>query len=197
MIDLLRECRVTINAAKKLYDALSLGPLAAAAKYGPDWEPPDEQDMLNIRQMLDDTGRRLDAALAGKDGLKNAAPQSSTAEKSAAPSQEGVGQGEVAVRHPGLPEEPYFDGASDAWRFSDQKYHRVIDAWDAYAKVLRTLYLRAVKERDDAWAAVREAFCGVGSHDAAAWEKKHAATIAAARGGGDERHTLSSLSQGF
>ena len=36
--------------------------------------------------------KRLDAALAGKDGLKNAAPQPSTADSYTVPSQEGVGQ---------------------------------------------------------------------------------------------------------
>lgn len=45
---LLAACKV----AADLYDHLSLGPLDAAAKYGPDYEPPTGEDMLAVRESL-------------------------------------------------------------------------------------------------------------------------------------------------
>ena len=38
--------------AADFYDALALGPLDAAAKYGPDWEPPTDEQLLELRSTL-------------------------------------------------------------------------------------------------------------------------------------------------
>jgi hypothetical protein len=48
--DLLAACK----KAAWLYDEMALGPLGAAAKYGPDYEPPTDQECLNIRQIIND-----------------------------------------------------------------------------------------------------------------------------------------------
>lgn len=44
--------RNACQQAADLYDALSLGTLEAAAKYGPDWEPPTDEQMLEVRSVL-------------------------------------------------------------------------------------------------------------------------------------------------
>ncbi len=49
------------EAARELYDLLALSPLAAAAKYGPDYEPPGREGCLAVRD-------RLEAALAEPEG---------------------------------------------------------------------------------------------------------------------------------
>lgn len=41
-----------LKEAMRLYDLLALGPLAAAAKYGPDFEPPTDAEYLEMRQMI-------------------------------------------------------------------------------------------------------------------------------------------------
>jgi hypothetical protein len=46
---LLEACRW----ARYLYDQLALGPLEAAAKYGPDYTPPSDEDWLKMRGMLE------------------------------------------------------------------------------------------------------------------------------------------------
>jgi len=47
--DLLAACE---NAAK-LYDLLAYGPLDGAAHFGPDWNPPSDEDCLAVRGQLD------------------------------------------------------------------------------------------------------------------------------------------------
>lgn len=39
--------------ARDLYDQLALGPLQAAAKYGPDYTPPTDKEWLEMRGMLE------------------------------------------------------------------------------------------------------------------------------------------------
>ena len=76
---------------------------------------------------------------------------------------------------PGLPEEPVFSNRREEILWKGQNYD-----------TLRTFALRAVKERDEAWAAVKDAADGVGidcEGDTYTFEQKHAATIAAARRG--------------
>ena len=164
MIELLRECREWIQHSEECkYYVMSM------------LIPEEKCDCGTFSLRL-----RLDAeiaALAGKE--QNAAPQPSTATFKAAPSaaidaaaassQEGVGRGEVAGAAPGLPEQRLIaGGTTEEWR-------------SQYTELL-TFALQAVAERDEAWAALRDAYYGVGSHDSAAWQKKHAATIAAAQG---------------
>lgn len=48
--DLLKACR----HAASLYDHLSLGTLEAAVKYGPNYEPPSDEDCLQVRGLLGD-----------------------------------------------------------------------------------------------------------------------------------------------
>ena len=48
--DLLKACR----HAASLYDHLAMGPLQAAVKYGPDYEPPSDEDCLRTRSLLGD-----------------------------------------------------------------------------------------------------------------------------------------------
>jgi dynactin complex subunit len=43
---------VACKSAATTCDQLSLGPLDAAAKYGPDYEPPDDEYFLNVRGAL-------------------------------------------------------------------------------------------------------------------------------------------------
>ncbi len=47
--DLLAACK----RAAELYDDLSIGTLEAAARYGPDYEPPTANDCLRVRGELD------------------------------------------------------------------------------------------------------------------------------------------------
>ena len=47
-----KQLRNACQQAADLYDALALGPLDAAAKYGPDWEPPTDEQMLEVRSVL-------------------------------------------------------------------------------------------------------------------------------------------------
>ena len=47
--ELLAACK----AARSLYDVFSLGPLEAAAKYGPDYELPTDEECLRIREQLE------------------------------------------------------------------------------------------------------------------------------------------------
>lgn len=44
----------TCKRAAELYDHLAMSPLEAAAKYGPDYEPPSDAEWLEMRQMLAD-----------------------------------------------------------------------------------------------------------------------------------------------
>ena len=44
--------RAAAKMAADLYDQLALGPLEAAAKYGPDYEPPTDEDCLAVRNAL-------------------------------------------------------------------------------------------------------------------------------------------------
>jgi len=48
--DLLKACQ----HATSLYDHLALGTLEAAVKYGPDYEPPTDEDCLRTRGLLGD-----------------------------------------------------------------------------------------------------------------------------------------------
>ncbi len=41
-----------LEEAKRLYDLLALSPLAMAAKYGPDFEPPTDEEYLEMRAMI-------------------------------------------------------------------------------------------------------------------------------------------------
>ena len=43
-----------VEHAAEMYDELALGPLGAAAKYGPDYTPPSDDDWLALRQELQD-----------------------------------------------------------------------------------------------------------------------------------------------
>ena len=136
MIDLLRECIGVVEdmrAEYKLHGQIT----NASARY-----------LIRVKP-------RLDAALAGKDAEQNAAPQPSIAEKSTAPSQEGVGQGEVASAAPGLPEEPESLAAGSISRrwVCNEELGPFVEEEDYDA--LRTFALLAVKERDEAWAAVK------------------------------------------
>ncbi len=47
--ELLEAC----NEARHLYDELALGSLEAAAKYGPDYTPPTDEEWLEMRQQLE------------------------------------------------------------------------------------------------------------------------------------------------
>lgn len=47
--ELLKAC----EEARNLYDHLALGTLEAAAKYGPDYEPPTDEDCLEVRDLLE------------------------------------------------------------------------------------------------------------------------------------------------
>lgn len=47
------ELLATAKSARDLYDRLALGTLEAAAKYGPDYEPPSDADMLKVRGDLE------------------------------------------------------------------------------------------------------------------------------------------------
>jgi len=46
--------RRACKEARRIYDHFSLSPLAAAAKYGPDYEPPTREEYLEMRKGLDD-----------------------------------------------------------------------------------------------------------------------------------------------
>lgn len=78
---------------------------------------------------------------------------------------------------PGLPEEPErYNGQGSV------ATDGVVVFYDDY-KELRTFALLAVTERDEAWAAVRDATLGLHEgKELANWAVKHAATIAAAAG---------------
>ena len=68
------------------------------------------------------------------------------------PSSEGVGQGEVAGAAPGLPEEPaWYDSTGRRTTSLSHATYIMKPDYDT----LRTLYLRAVAERNEAWAALR------------------------------------------
>ena len=119
--------------------------------------------------------KRLDAALAGKDAVER---RTGLASKSLWDRTE---RRKVAVLS--LPEEP---DSTPCYEETD-KVHK---EWIAYAEILRTFALRAVKERDEAWAAVEEADkafpCSEPAHGPCPycnWRSKHAAVIAAARRG--------------
>ena len=127
----------------------------------------------------------LDAALAGKDAEQNAAPQS-TFNRSGEPDA-SIG-GTAAGAAPGLPE--------DTQTYLKRKYPEVTEPNKlAYYMEAAELFaqdaLRAVKERDEAWAAVRDAPNAARLKDSLpdtvaavySWRSKHAATIAAARRG--------------
>ena len=129
--------------------------------------------------------KRLDAALAGKDAEQNAAPQS-TFNRSGEPDA-SIG-GTAAGAAPGLPE--------DTQTYLKRKYPEVTEPNKlAYYMEAAELFaqdaLRAVKERDEAWAAVRDAPNAARLKDSLpdtvaavySWRSKHAATIAAARRG--------------
>ena len=45
--------RDALKQARRFYDELSLSPLAAAAKYGPDYEPVTDEECLEVRRMID------------------------------------------------------------------------------------------------------------------------------------------------
>lgn len=47
--ELLNAC----EGARNLYDHMALGSLEAAAKYGPDYEPPTDEDCLQVRGALE------------------------------------------------------------------------------------------------------------------------------------------------
>ena len=47
---LLEACK----GARKLYDEMARGPLGNAAKFGPDFEPMSDEDILEIRKALED-----------------------------------------------------------------------------------------------------------------------------------------------
>ncbi len=47
--DLLEACKLACD----FYDRLALSPLAGAAKYGPDYNPPTDEDCLEVRNMLE------------------------------------------------------------------------------------------------------------------------------------------------
>lgn len=47
---LLRACK----AAALLYDHLAMSPLESAVKYGPDYNPPTDEDLLNTRNFLNE-----------------------------------------------------------------------------------------------------------------------------------------------
>ena len=54
------------SLAAEMYDLLALGPIAAAAKYGPDYTSPTDEDWLEMRKELDTAIR----ALAPSAGVK-------------------------------------------------------------------------------------------------------------------------------
>ena len=119
--------------------------------------------------------KRLDAALAGKDAVPLTSPSVAPAD-----SESGSAVGSVGAA-PGLPEFPTVFRTILPDAIAGQ-YESIVRGADY--DTLRTVTLLAIKERDEAWTALRDAYYGVGSHDSAAWQKKHAATIAAARRGG-------------
>ena len=134
----------------------------------------DHRIVNNIRSR-DLLVQRLDAALAGKDAVPLTSPSVAPAD-----SESGSAVGSVGAA-PGLPEFPTVFRTILPDAIAGQ-YESIVRGADY--DTLRTVTLLAIKERDGAWAALRDAYYGVGSHDSAAWQKKHAATIAAARRGG-------------
>ncbi len=69
--ELLKACQV----AADLYDHLALGTLEAAAKYGPDYEPPTQSDCLEVRNLLADAIAKA-TNNAKKHAPSGAAPES-------------------------------------------------------------------------------------------------------------------------
>jgi hypothetical protein len=53
LLDSIGELVKACERARYLYDHLALSPLESAAKYGPDYEPPSIEDMLETRNLLD------------------------------------------------------------------------------------------------------------------------------------------------
>ncbi len=53
MPDNVNSVREALKQAQWLYDELSLSPLEAAAKYGPDYEPATDEECLEVRRMID------------------------------------------------------------------------------------------------------------------------------------------------
>ncbi len=45
--------RDALKQARRFYDELSLSPLEAVAKYGPDYEPVTDEECLEVRRMID------------------------------------------------------------------------------------------------------------------------------------------------
>ena len=111
---------------------------------------------------------RIQAALAGKDAEQNAAPQARELPRNS--SVETPSASRAAGAAPGLPEEPDI-------KFLDHTWPEAASAWTQYADELRTFALRAVEQRDEAWAALRDAQSFVNIEN-------HRAIIAAARRGG-------------
>ena len=53
MTDNVFSVRDALKQARRFYDELSLSPLEAAAKYGPDYEPVTDEECLEVRRMID------------------------------------------------------------------------------------------------------------------------------------------------
>lgn len=54
---LLKEHKLLVEAVKGaiwLYDEMAMSPLEAAAKHGPDYTPPSDEDCLEVRKALQD-----------------------------------------------------------------------------------------------------------------------------------------------
>ena len=110
-----------------------------------------------------------------EDAELNAAPQGL---QDYVPSDKAERPTGPAGAAPGLPEEPiyYNDMGEFATGYNQQHFLSKIH-YDA----LRTFAIRTVKEREDAWAAVRDV--GRTDMEEDEWREEHAATIAAARRG--------------
>jgi len=80
--------RHALERAKWLYDELSLGPLGAAAKYGPDYESPTEDTCLEIRGLIEDALKTQPPCPAGRTTGKGRAEEP----PQICPSCEGTGK---------------------------------------------------------------------------------------------------------
>jgi len=68
LLPLVRELRDALKQAARLIDELGASPLELAAKYGPDYMPPDIETLAEMRDAVEETAARADKALAGEPG---------------------------------------------------------------------------------------------------------------------------------
>ena len=64
LLPLVRELRDVLKQAARLIDELGASPLELAAKYGPDYMPPDIETLAEMRDAVEETAARADKALA-------------------------------------------------------------------------------------------------------------------------------------